>query len=158
MTIKTKAFSIIEVLITMVIAAIILGVTFTIFTIISERLLDYKNQNQLVNDLNRFTYSFNKDIFDNDELFAIDDELTFKNYNNTVTKYFFEENSIIRDKQDFIDTFKITLKHYQSDTVKTKNQKLIFERIKMKISADSVILDLNFYKPIYANEILAKRK
>lgn len=158
MKIKVKAFSVIEVIVSMVIAAIILGITFTIFSITSERLLDYKNQNQLVNDLNRFSYSINKDIFDNDKLYFNNDELIFENYNDNNIKYLFEENRIIRNKQEFIDTFKIKLRHYQTDTVKSKNEKLIFQKIKMKILTDSVLLDLNFYKPIYANEILAKSK
>ncbi|MFH6996248.1 hypothetical protein ACHRWY_27615, partial [Flavobacterium sp. FlaQc-48] len=54
------AFSIIEAVVGMVITAIIMGVLFVIFSIITGRMLDFKNQNQLVNDLNRLTYSLNK--------------------------------------------------------------------------------------------------
>lgn len=50
-----SAFSLIEAIVSMAITAIIMGFFFVIFSIVTERMLDYKNQNELVNDLNRLT-------------------------------------------------------------------------------------------------------
>lgn len=146
-----------EVIISMVISAIIMSLTFVIFTIITERMLEYKKQNQNTHDLNRFTYSINKDIFDSDKLEAQEDKIQFSSYSGEVSKYYIEEHNIIRYKNEFIDTFKIEVKNIQLDSLKSKSGKINFQKIKMKISTDSILMDLNFYKPIFANELLSKK-
>ncbi|TEB41140.1 hypothetical protein D0809_27035, partial [Flavobacterium circumlabens] len=77
---SVPAFSIIETLVGMAFTAIIMCILFAIFSIVTERMIDFRNQNQLVNDLNRLTYSLNKDIFEKEKMNRTDNELSFKGY------------------------------------------------------------------------------
>jgi hypothetical protein len=152
------AFSIIEAVVGMAITAIIMGIIFVIFSIVSERMLDYKGQNQLVNDLNRLTYSINKDIFENEKMAATDHEVVFNGYSGERVTYHFLEEYTLRSNETFIDTFKIKLKRMAADSVKSVNRKKVFVRLKLDIEANEREMDLNFYKRIYANELLLNNK
>lgn len=150
------AFSIIEAIIGMAITAIIIGIVFVIFSIVSERMLDYKNQNALVNDLNRLTYTINKDIFDHEKLITMENEVTFTGYSGEIVKYNFLENYTLRSREEFIDTFKVKLKKMIIDSVKSTTQEKVFLKLKLNVEVNESDLDLNFYKQVYANELLQK--
>jgi type II secretory pathway pseudopilin PulG len=149
-----SAFSLIEAIVGMAITAIIMGIVFVVFSIVTERMLDYKNQNQLVNDLNRLTYSVNKDIFDNEKMMVVDNEVIFKGYSGEVVKYDFQEEYTLRNKETFIDTFKVKLKQIRIDSLKSNTKKKVFLKLKLNIEVNESEMDLNFYKRIYANELL----
>ena len=68
------AFTIIEALISMAVTAIVLAILFVLFTITSERLMDFKHQNEFVSDLNRMNYTLNKAIFENDTMYLQNSE------------------------------------------------------------------------------------
>ena len=153
-----KAFSIVEAIVSMAITAIILGIVFFIFSIITERMLDYKNQNQLVNDLNRLTYSFNKDIFDNEKMQILDDEIIFTGYSGELVKYNFTDDYILRNKETFIDTFKIKLNQTRIDSVKSSSQKKVFLKLNLNVVANEKEMDLHFYKQVFAHELLQLQK
>ncbi|MEO8535055.1 MAG: hypothetical protein ABI441_14955 [Flavobacterium sp.] len=153
---SVPAFSIIETLVGMAITAIIMGILFVIFSIVTERMFDFKNQNQLVNDLNRLTYSLNKDIFEKEKMNRIDNELSFKGYAGEQVHYNFQEEYTIRTHETFIDTFKIKLKELVIDTVKSKSKQLIFLKLKLRVEINEKESSLNFYKRVYANELLQK--
>ncbi|RTY91789.1 type II secretion system protein J [Flavobacterium sp. GT3R68] len=148
------AFSIIEAIVGMAITAIIMGIIFVVFSIVTERMIDYKNQNQLVNDLNRLTYSINKDIFENEKMKVIENEVIFNGYSGETVKYSFEEAYIVRSTEIFIDTFNIKLNQISIDSVKNKSQKLVFQKLKLNLEVNEREMDLNFYKRVYANELL----
>lgn len=152
-----KAFSIIEAIVAMAIAAIIIGITFTIFSIISERLLDYKKQNAKTNDLNRFTYLINKDIFDSENVTTIDNHLLFENYTNEKTEYVLEEDKILRYNKELVDTFQIRHLYFNIDSVKNKSENVIYQKLKMNVMVDSVPMSLAFYKRVYPNQLLEKK-
>lgn len=152
------AFSIIEAIVGMAITAIIMGIVFVIFSIVTERMLDYKDQNQLVNDLNRLTYSINKDIFDNEKMTEKDNEVVFNGYSGETVKYYFLEEYILRSRETFVDTFNIKLRQMAIDSVKSNTQKQVFLKLKLKVEVNENETDLNFYKRVYANELLQKIK
>jgi type II secretory pathway pseudopilin PulG len=155
---SVPAFSIIETIVGMVISAIIMGILFVIFSITTERMLDFKNQNQLINDLNRFTYSINKDVFENEKMSIDDNEFIFDGYSGNKIRYNFLEEYTLRSSETFIDTFKIKLNHIVIDTVKSKSERLLFQRVKLKVDINESEMDLKFYKRIYANELIEKNK
>ena len=152
------AFSVVEAIIGMAITAIIMGIVFVIFSIVSERMLDYKNQNTLVNDLNRLTYSINKDIFDNEKMTVIDNKILFNGYSGEIVKYNFLEDYTLRSREEYIDTFKIKLINMIIDSVKSNTQKKVFLKLKLNVEVNESNLDLSFYKRVYANELLQKAK
>lgn len=151
-----SAFSIVEAIVGMAITAIIMSIIFVVFSIVTERMLDYKNQNELICDLNRFTYSINKDIFENEKMNIIDNEITFKSYSGGTIKYSFQEEYALRNNEIFIDTFKIKLSQIHTDTVKSKSEQFVFQKLKFNIELNESKMDLKFYKRIYANELLKK--
>ncbi|WP_255515607.1 type II secretion system protein J [Flavobacterium sp. ZT3R18] len=153
-----SAFSIIETIVGMAITAIIMSIIFVVFSIVTERMIDYKNQNELICDLNRLTYSLNKDIFENEKMTVIDNEITFKSYSGEIIKYNFLEDYTLRNNEIFIDTFKIKLKQITIDTVKSKSEQVVFQKLKFNIEVNENKMDLKFYKRIYANELLNKIK
>lgn len=150
------AFSIIETIVGMAISAIIMGILFVIFNIVTERMIDFKNQNQLVNDLNRLTYSLNKDIFEKEKMNQTADELLFKGYAGEKVTYTFQEDFTTRTNETFVDTFQIKLKEIVVDTVKNKSQRLLFQKLKLTVEINEKASSLNFYKRVYANELLQK--
>nr|WP_199001217.1 hypothetical protein [Flavobacterium sp. ASV13] len=153
-----SAFSIIEAVVGMAITAIIMGVLFVIFSIITGRMLDFKNQNQLVNDLNRLTYSLNKDIFEKEKMTVLEDEIYFKGYTGERVSYQFSNDYILRNSETFIDTFRIKLNKMVVDTVKSKSEQIVFQKVKLNINSNEKEMDLRFYKRVYPNELLDKIK
>ncbi len=153
-----QAFSIIEAIISMAITAIIMSIIFVIFSIVTERMIDYKNQNRLINDLNRITYAINKDIFENEKMILLDTQLTFNGYEGKVVKYNFLEDYTLRIKETFIDTFKIKLKRIAIDSVKSESERKIFQKLKVNIEVNEKSMDLNFYKNVFPNELLKNIK
>ncbi|WP_269223193.1 hypothetical protein [Flavobacterium sp. IMCC34518] len=151
-----SAFSIVEAIVGMAITAIIMSIIFVVFSIVTERMMDYKNQNESICDLNRLTYSVNKDIFENEKMTVIDNEITFKGYSGENIKYSFLEDYTLRNNEIFIDTFKIKLNQIHIDTVKSKSEQFVFQKLKFNIEINENKMDLKFYKRIYANELLLK--
>jgi hypothetical protein len=149
-----SSFSIVEAIVGMAITAIIMSIIFVVFSIVTERMMDYKNQNELICDLNRLTYSINKDIFENEKMNIIDNEITFKSYSGESIKYSFLEDYALRNNEIFIDTFKIKLNQIHIDTVKSKSEQFFFQKLKFNIEINENKMDLKFYKRIYANELL----
>jgi hypothetical protein len=152
----TSAFSIVEAIVGMAITAIIMSIIFVVFSIVTERMMDYKNQNELICDLNRLTYSVNKDIFENEKMTVFDNEITFKGYSGENIKYSFLEDYTLRNNEIFIDTFKIKLNQIHIDTVKSKSEQFVFQKLKFNIEINENKMDLKFYKRIFANELLLK--
>jgi len=151
---QLQAFSMIEAIVGMAITAIIMSLIFVVFSIVTERLLDFKNQNQPVNDLNRLTYSVNKDIFENDKMQIRQEELVFTGYSGELVRYSVQEDYALRTKGEFVDTFKIQIKEMVMDSVFSRSKRLAFRKLKMKLEVSEKEMGLNFYKQIYANELL----
>ena len=148
------AFSIIEAVVGMAITAIIMGVLFVIFSIVTGRMLDFKNQNELVNDLNRLTYSLNKDIFEKEKMMVSENEIYFNGYVGERVSYQFSDDYILRNSETFIDTFRIKLNRMIMDTVKSKSEQFVFQKIKLNIESNEKEMDLQFYNRVYPNELL----
>lgn len=149
-----SAFSLIEAIVGMAITAIIMGIIFVIFSIVTERMLDYKNQNQLVNDMNRLTYSINKDIFENEQLQATANEMIFTGYAGEIVKYSFQEKYILRHAPTFVDTFMIRFNYVVIDSLSNKSKRSVFRQLKLHLEVNQNATELTFYKKIYANELL----
>lgn len=152
----TSAFSIVEAIVGMAITAIIMSIIFVVFSIVTERMMDYKNQNELICDINRLTYSINKDIFENEKMNIIDNEITFKSYSGGSIKYSFLEDYTLRNNEIFIDTFKIKLDQIHIDMVKSKSEQFVFQKLKFNAEINENKMAFKFYKRIYANELLLK--
>lgn len=147
-----------EAVVGMVVMAIVMGIVFVIFAIISERMLDFRNQNQYVADLNRLTYSVNKDIFENEKLIAMEDGFVFYAYSGTMTKYSNKEEYLLRTRESFTDTFKIPIKQFKFDTLARRDKKIVFQRMALEIEVNKQPMQLKFFKKVYANDLLKSIK
>jgi len=143
-----------EAVVGMVVMAIIMGIVFIIFAIISERMLDFKNQNQYVADLNRLTYSVNKDIFENEKLIGLEDGFVFYAYSGTMTRYSRQEAYILRTRAEFVDTFKIPIQQLKFDTLTGRDKRIVFQRMAMEIDVNKQPMQLKFFKKIHANDLI----
>lgn len=153
-----KAFSVLEAVFSMVITAIIIGVVFIIFEILSERMIDFRRENQFIADLNRLNYVINKDAFENDEMMVYDSELLFSSSTGEKTRYLVEESYFLRKKSEFIDTFYFRVNDLKMDTLKDKNQKNVFQKLNLEIDSNDDKVTLDFYKRIYSNEFIKSLK
>lgn len=150
------AFSVLETVVSMVISAIVIGLIFLIFTILSERMLDFKDQNQYVADLNRMTYSFNKDIFESDKMEVSDEQITFFSYSGEKVKYNLYPDYFLRTKEEFVDTFAIPIKEFKIDTIQNKNKRIIFQKLTLNVDVNKEAMQLKFFKKIYSDELIQK--
>lgn len=150
------AFTIVEALVSMAITAIILSIIFVIFSITSERLLDFKKQNEGITDLNRLSYSINKAIFESKEMMLnySNDELIFSDYYGNTTEYIIAEDYFLRRKGEFIDTFKLATKRLHIDIQQSPSKNEQYQRLNWNLMIDKKVINLNFYKKIYADELL----
>lgn len=149
-----KAFTIMEVLVSMVITAIVIGMVFFIFSIMARRMADFKDRNEPVSEMNRLTYAINKAIFENGRMQLAGNELLFEDNSGIQTKMTFRKTYFVRQKQDFTDTFRVSLDRIRLDRVYSKNQKIVFDRLVVRTVTDSNHIDLQFYKRIYPDELL----
>lgn len=152
-----RAFSFMETIISMVISGIVVGLLFLIFSILTERMLDFKIQNQEIADLNRFTFSVNKDIFDNNVFTVEDTTLNFISYSGSKTEYHLSTDYVIRNSKTFTDTFKIHSGRFFMDSLKSRSGKLIFCKLQLDATVNESQVKLNFYKQIYADQLLELR-
>jgi hypothetical protein len=106
----TKAFTVQELLIGMVISAIIIGMTYTIYAQINKQLYVYQQNQDEIMEFNQFRQVFSKDIalcqyfklLNNRELC-----LVFSNGNYA---YRFENSQVVREREEGIkDTFKLSV-------------------------------------------------
>lgn len=153
-----KAFSVVEAAFSMVITAIVIGLVFIVFAILSERMLDFKNQNQFVADMNRLSYALNKDIFDSDKMSSNDESISFTCYSGDAVKYLRYDDYTIRAKEGFLDTFKIPMTRFIIDTIRNKNNRIVFQRLNLKLNVNKQPMSLKFFKKVNSNQLMENYK
>ncbi|MEL1244922.1 hypothetical protein AAEO56_11660 [Flavobacterium sp. DGU11] len=154
-----SAFTIIEAVVAMAVTAIILCIIFIIFSITSERLLDFKKQNGSVTDLNRMCYSLNKAIFESEKMDLVNEgELYFTVPYGEDIKYYISKDRFVMDRNGFTDTFYIATKRIHSEMLPGKSGGEYYQRLRWVIVSDKREIPLNFYKKIYPDELLNQRK
>lgn len=152
------AFSIVEVMVSMVITAIIIGLIFGVFTIVSEQILKFKKENEQTADFNRLSYSLNKAIFDSEKMVARENRLYFQTYDGDTIAYQKEGDYLIRKAQTFTDTFKLNLNRIHLDSVYSSTKNKVFQKLELELLINEDLIPLRFYKPIYANQLILWEK
>ncbi|NHN27978.1 prepilin-type N-terminal cleavage/methylation domain-containing protein [Flavobacterium jejuense] len=149
-----KAFSIVEVMVSMVITAIIVGLIFGVFTIVSEQILAFKKENEQTADFNRLSYSLNKAVFDSEKMMVRENGVYFQTYDGDTVFYQKEETYFIRKAQNFTDTFKIQINEIRMDSLFNSKKSKVFQKLELQLVINKNIIPLRFYKPIYANQLI----
>lgn len=147
-----------ETVVSMVIIAIIMGLVFAIFAILSERMLDFKNQNQMVADLNRLTYTINKDMFENQNVMTQEGNVAFVGYAGNSTIYKRYPDFMVREGNVLRDTFQIAIDKMTLDTVKSQDNRIVFHRFRVSFNLYQKPVDFKFYKKINADQLIENCK
>ncbi|RYG54876.1 MAG: hypothetical protein EOO01_00230 [Chitinophagaceae bacterium] len=138
----------------MVLTAIVMGIVFVIFSILSERLEDFKSQDQAINDINRLAYSLNKDIFESEAMEASGNIISFKGYSGDVVLYHVEPGYILRESPAFADTLRLSVNKVAADTVRSQSGKNVFQRLAIGYVLNTEQMELRFYKKVYPSQLL----
>jgi len=149
-----NAFTIVEAVVSMVVTAIIVGIIFLIFSITSERLLDFTRQNAGISDVNRFSYSVSKSVFEAEGMINDNGNLVFKSYDGNKTAYFFKENYVLRSQESFTDTFYMAKGSFRLDTLNDAKSTIIYQRLRCRFLINKADETYNFYRRLYADQIL----
>jgi len=148
------AFSIVEVMVSMVITAIIVGLIFGVFTIVSEQILEFKKENEQTADFNRLTYSLSKAVFESEKMITRDNGVYFQTYDGDTILYQKEETYLIRKAQTFTDTFKLDFQAIHIDSIYNTKRSKVFQKLELELLIHEKNVPLRFYKPIYANQLI----
>ena len=148
------AFTIIEAIVSMAITAIILSIIFVIFSITSQRLMDFKKQNEHINDLNRLSYSINKSIFESEKMQATDEEILFNTYSGDIIRYNISDEYFVRSQGEFTDTFHLVTKNIHLEVLDNRLKNIVYQRLRWNLDVDGKTMKLNFYKKLYPTELI----
>lgn len=151
-----KAFSVMEAVIGMVVTAVVIGIAYVLFSIVSERMENFRIQNLVIGDVNRFTYSVNKDIFESETLVQKENELIFKLISDSIITYSINENYIIRKNNTFVDTFNFSIQDVKFDTIRDANKQNVFQRVDVNVNSNAEKIRFKFFKRIYPNQLIEK--
>lgn len=154
----SSAFTITEAIVSMVVTGVILAIIFVIFQIAIERLYDFRTQNEDIADMNRFTYSINKSIFESEAISKIDNYLEFQSYSGSKIYYYIEDGYLLRQQGVMNDTFKIDINSFKIDTVSSVAGTNVFQRLRWNISINNAATELVFFKKVYADKLLSASK
>jgi prepilin-type N-terminal cleavage/methylation domain-containing protein len=107
---KFKAFTLIELVVTMVISSIVVMLAFTCYEITYKQYLNFRKSNNTVTQVILFNSLFKRDVLLSNLINRIDDNNVLLKMNDTVNvNYFFGSNYVLRKYNEFIpDTFPIT--------------------------------------------------
>lgn len=152
------AFSIVEVIVSLVITAIIVGLIFGIFTILNEQLFRLKDNNKQVTDYNRLSFSCTKAMFDSETIYQVNDRICFKTHNGEEIFLYKENQLIIRTWDNYSDTFDIPAKKIILDTLFNSEKSKSFLKMELLLDLNNKEVPLRFYKPIYANQLITWKK
>lgn len=152
-----QAFSITETVVSLVVTSIIVSLIFVIFNILSEQMHDFKKQNESIADLNRLSYVLTKDIFECENMHPAEKQIDFFSNSKGNINYVFAEEYIIRNQKEYTDTFKLKESRFKIDTLKNTNLKKVFSRIQMETTVNEQLVGLNFFRKVYANELIQQK-
>lgn len=104
---RVKAFTILEITITMLIAAIVIGITYTAYTIVFKSYLSFNNKNNDMAVLLNLDHLLKRD-FEQAETIEKDENGIILKRSNKLIKYEFQPDFIVRNSAG-IDTFKVKM-------------------------------------------------
>jgi Tfp pilus assembly protein PilE len=102
-----KAFTILEMTIAMLVAAIVIGITYTCYGIINKSYLTFKHKNEGIALLSRVDQLIRRDFEQADLITGNTNVITIQEDNKPIIGYEFTPDYIIR-KANIIDTFKVS--------------------------------------------------
>lgn len=119
-----KAFTIIEMLVVMLLSAIVVGLTYLYFTQFQNYITRTNISDDVYQTYSRFSMVLKKDLDEATCIFSPELYELELITNNEKTEYWFDEQRVIRNKKDVLDTFPLLTGELQLKEL-TKHQGLI---------------------------------
>ncbi|MFL9843557.1 hypothetical protein [Flavobacterium rhizosphaerae] len=151
---KVPAFTMTEILIGLIVTSIIISIIFLLFQISGDRLVDVRVQNEETVDMNRFSYTINKSIFESKSMNIKNDKLSFSTYNNTDIIYHFQQDYVIRNEKKFSDTLFLKYKQIICDTIVSDINPISYQCLKCTFYTGGMTKCFSYYKKIYPADLL----
>lgn len=103
---KLKAFTIMEILISIIISSIVIALSISIYEVVIKMHLNFKHKTEVTRNLTQLNYLLNNDFFSSDSTYVFDNKLELTSIaNNYSVEYFFLKKTIIRNQLTLSDTF-----------------------------------------------------
>jgi len=109
---KSKAFTLYEMIIAMVLSAFVLVIAYTAFKIAYKQFHLFKNVEQYSNEIMQFNFAINNDFNNADVILAFPHELQLKSKSKPTIKYKLKPQYILRQMDYITDTFRIEYAKY----------------------------------------------
>jgi hypothetical protein len=154
---KLKAFSVLEATFSLLVSAIIIGLIYVLFDVLSFRIEKFKNENESTSDLSRFSSVLRHDLFKNDKLHIQEKDLVLNGVILKEVRYHFEESIIIRSHNQFKDTFHFRITMPKIDTIQYKSKTRQLQRLNFNLMLDEQQTSIYFYKNIYPDQLLSTK-
>lgn len=152
-----KAFSVLEATFSLLVSAIIIGLIYVLFDVLSFRIEKFKNENESTSDLSRFSAVFRHDLFKNNKLYIQEKDLVLNGVILKEVRYQFEESLLIRSHNQFKDTFHFRISMPKIDTIQYKSKTRQLQRLNFNLRLDDQQTSIYFYKNIYPDQLLSTK-
>jgi len=120
-----KAFTILEVVISLALMSIIIAMVYSLYAMLSKQLYVYSDETELVNNYNQLHSLLVRDVHNSNKLIAIEEGVYLLSSNDTI-QYYTHDDSLIRVKDKMIDTFLVKVPRFNA----VKENILLGNRIK----------------------------
>ena len=107
-----KAFTILEVVISIAIMSIIIAMVYTIYTLMSKQLFEYSDQTEVVNSYNQINVAFNRDLHNASKLVNVNKKIYLLSNRDTL-QYELLENKLVRSSNKSVDTFQVKVSKFK---------------------------------------------
>ncbi|MES2275324.1 MAG: hypothetical protein V4592_04830 [Bacteroidota bacterium] len=120
---RVKAFTIMEITVAMLIAAIVIAITYTCYTIVYKSYLAFKTRQHDLVEVSQLTQLIERDMEKGDLIVQREDGITIKGSNNEIS-YAIQPDYILRIAA-VTDTFKVKteglIRYFEGQALATKN-------------------------------------
>lgn len=151
---KLKAFTLIEVLVTMLLTTIIIGIIYYAYEVVQKQFIHNKTNDEGITQLSMLNYLLEKDFNESAEVIAANNGITFLYNDLKSINYEFDEEYILRNTENVTDTFKIAVENATQLFLESLvNKGDLVDRLEMdlKYSKESLYF---VYTKEYASDIL----
>ncbi len=157
MTIKLKAFTLMEVTIAMVLAAISIGISFSVYRLLSKAYMDYDEKNRITAEFTRLEQRLSKDIQHTNRIFKAESGLTVTDTLGNI-QYTFTPDYITRNQYDLkTDTFFIRnndlITSFESEDVESGS---LIDYISATLEFSGREIHVSYVKLYSAEELMVK--
>jgi prepilin-type N-terminal cleavage/methylation domain-containing protein len=152
---KLPAFTLIEMTVAMLIAAIAISIAFTSFKIVSGLYINYKRKQDGFSQVLWIQKLLSKDFDVAYKIIKKNDGLELSTHNGII-KYTFEKEVIVRDQASLkVDTFKFVpyAVQYDFERAETLDEHLV-DHLSFSIKQDNTVLPMSFFKTYSSTDLI----